>query len=158
MPRASKPKIARKKSVLNMNEEIVEGILNGASQNDIAKMLGVDSGNMSRKIKNSSDVQEALAKARTELTTVTQIKRADAIAGVMEAIDLARLCADPASMIRGWSEIAKMLGFYAPETKKIEITNATGSMIKKYEQMTDEELYQLAHGDIIEGESHRVEH
>ena len=158
MPRASKPKAARKKSVLNVNEEIVEGILNGASQSDIAKLLGMDSGQMNRKIKNSSDVKEALAKARSELSTISQIKRADAIAGIMEAIDLAKLCADPASMIRGWAEIAKMLGFYAPETKKIEITNATGSMIKKYEQMSDEELYQLAHGEIIEGESHRVEH
>ncbi|NJO08146.1 MAG: hypothetical protein HC876_23035 [Chloroflexaceae bacterium] len=155
MPKASKPE--RKKSVV-LNEGIVEGILNGATQADIARTLGIESQNVSKKIKTSIDVQEALAKARSELSTVTQIKRADAIAGIMEAIEMAKLCADPASMIRGWGEIAKMLGFYAPETKKIEITNATGNMIKKYEQLSDEELYQLAHGNTIEGEFTRTEH
>lgn len=157
MPRASKQKPERKKSVV-LNEGIVEGILNGATQADIARTLGIEHQHVGKKIKTSLDVQEALAKARSELSTVTQIKRADAIAGIMEAIEMAKLCADPASMIRGWAEIAKMLGFYAPETKKIEITNATGNMIKKYEQLSDEELYQLAHGNTIEGEFKRTEH
>lgn len=160
MPSASKPKPERRKSKV-LNEDIVEGILNGATQADVAKMLGVAPSQVSKKIKTCDDVKEALTKARSELSTATQIRRADAIAGIMEAIEMAKLCADPASMIRGWSEIGKMLGFYAPEVKRIEVTNATGSLIKQYEQMSDEELYQLAHGantTTIEGTYSYVEH
>jgi len=160
MPPASKPKPERKKSKI-LNEGVVEGILNGATQADIAAMLGVAPSLVSKKVRTCDDVKEALSKARSELSTVTQIRRADAIAGIMEAIDMAKLCADPASMIRGWSEIGKMLGFYAPEVKRIEVTNATGSLIKQYEQMSDEELYQLAHGantSVIEGTCSHVEH
>lgn len=161
MPKSSKAQgTTRAKSKL-ANEVIVENILNGASQNDIADLLGVSRQAVGNKITNSQDVRTALANARSELSSATQITRADAIAGIMEAIDMAKLCADPASMIRGWSEIAKMLGYYAPEVKKLEITATGDNLVKKYEQMSDDELMEVAYGNKnppIEGQFTRTEH
>jgi hypothetical protein len=34
---------------------------------------------------------------------------------MLEAIDRARVRADPAAQIAAWREIGKMLGYYAPE-------------------------------------------
>lgn len=104
-------------------------------------------------------VQEALKAARSELSSATQITRADVIDGFMEAINIARLSADPASMIKGWSETAKVLGLYAPEVKKIEMSMNQKRLQSKYESMSDQELHDIIEGKIVmlEGEATRVD-
>ncbi len=52
-------------------------------------------------------------------------------------------------MIRGWTEIGKMLGHYAPEVKKVELSMNQRALMNKYEAMSDEELMA---GIVIEGE------
>jgi hypothetical protein len=94
----------------------------------------------------SEKVQLALREARSELSSAAQITRADVIDGFMEAINIARLAADPASMIKGWSETAKVLGLYAPEVKKIEMSMNQQRLQSKFESMSDADLV-----DIIEG-------
>lgn len=136
-----------------------------------AKMLGKDSIAAARdagykgavanapRIEKAASVQAALAAARDELSSAAQITRADVIDGFMEAINMAKLAADPASMIKGWSETAKVLGLYAPEVKKLEITGNQKRLQSKYEAMSDMELLDIIEGRVrlIEGESTRVE-
>jgi hypothetical protein len=55
-------------------------------------------------------------------------------------------------MIKGWSETAKVLGLYAPEVKKIEMSMNQKRLASKYEAMSDQELF-----DIIEGKCERLE-
>ena len=97
-------------------------------------------------------MQQALKEARDELSSAAQISRADVLDGFMEAINLARLAADPQAMIKGWTEVGKMLGYYAPEVKKVEITDNQKRLQSKFEAMSDEELLR-----VIEGEAERVE-
>ena len=70
----------------------------------------------------------------------------------MEAINLARMNADPATMVKGWTEVGKMLGHYAPEVKKVEVDVTTGNFTAKLRALTDDELLK-----IIEGECHEVQ-
>ena len=103
----------------------------------------------------SEAVQLALSEARAELSTAAQITRADVIDGFMEAINVARLAADPASMIKGWSETAKVLGLYAPEVKKIEMSMNQQRLQSKFESMSDADLVAIIEGRApltIEGE------
>lgn len=136
-----------------------------------AKMLGKDNIDAARaagykspvttgnQIAKTASVQAALAAARDELSSAAQITRADVIDGFMEAINMAKLAADPASMIKGWSETAKVLGLYAPEVKKLEITGNQKRLQSKYEAMSDMELLDIIEGRVklIEGESVRVD-
>ena len=135
-----------------------------------AKMLGKDNIDAARAagykrpitgntIAKTDSVQRALAAARDELSSAAQITRADVIDGFMEAINMAKLSADPASMIKGWSETAKVLGLYAPEVKKLEISGNQKRLQSKYEAMSDMELLDIIEGRVklIEGESTRVE-
>ena len=132
---------------------IAEGILDGKTQKQIAEAAGMHQPDVCNAIKTSKDVAAAVNAARTQLQSVTQITRTDVINGVMEAIDMARLCADPGVMIKGWSEIAKMLGHYAPEVKKIELTSGQSNLSKKLEGLSDEELMAIAEGKhIVDGE------
>ena len=136
-----------------------------------AKMLGKDNIDAARaagyknpitsgnNIAKTDSVQRALAAARDELSSAAQITRADVIDGFMEAINMAKLAADPASMIKGWSETAKVLGLYAPEVKKVEISGSQKRLQSKYEAMSDMELLDIIEGRVklIEGESIRVD-
>ncbi len=103
----------------------------------------------------SQAVQAALREARDELSSAAQITRADIINGFMDAINIARLAGDPASMIKGWSETAKVLGLYAPEVKKIEMNMSQQRLQSKFESMSDADLLDIIHGRaplVIEGE------
>ena len=95
----------------------------------------------------SNAVQQALAEARDELSSAAQIKRADVLDGIMEAINMARLAADPATMIKGWTEVGKILGHYTPEVKRVEVTMNQKRLQSKYEAMTDEELLRIIDGE-----------
>ena len=136
-----------------------------------AKMLGKDNIDAARaagykspitsgnQVEKTDSVQRALAAARDELSSAAQITRADVIDGFMAAINMAKLAADPASMIKGWSETAKVLGLYAPEVKKLEISGSQKRLQSKYEAMSDMELLDIIEGRVklIEGESVRVD-
>ena len=76
----------------------------------------------------------------------------------MDAIQIARMNADPTAMIKGWSEVGKILGHYAPEVKKVELSVGQQRLQSKYEAMTDEELLEIAEGrvTVLNGESTRV--
>ena len=82
--------------------------------------------------------------ARSELRSVSSIKRLDVLDIFIEAIDMARTLADPAQMINGAREVGRMMGFYEPETIKIDMTMNHNVMATKFKAMTDEELYEIA--------------
>jgi hypothetical protein len=44
------------------------------------------------------------------------------------------------AQIRGWVEIAKLLGYYAPEVKKLNLSVSGQVLMSKYEGTSDEEL------------------
>ena len=94
----------------------------------------------------SVQVRRALAEARSELSSAAQISRADVIDGIAEAINLARLSADPATMIKGWSEIGKILGHYAPEVKKLEISAEARNTQQKLSIMSEQDLLDIITG------------
>ena len=136
-----------------MQEKFVDATLHGKTKEQAAHEAGYANPYMAgANVEKSEAVRLALKEARDELSSAAQISRADVLDGFMEAINLARLSADPATMIKGWSEVGKMLGYYAPETKKIELSANTKRLQSKYEAMTDEELMR-----VIEGEAERVD-
>ncbi len=129
------------KSVLTTRQlEVAEHMLDGPTDSTMGSTLA------------TPKVREYVKGQRQELSNALQIKRADVVDGMMEAIDMAKLAADPMAMIRGWSEVAKMLGLYAPEVKKVEMSINGNNLLSKYEAMTDEELIAIVEGSTFEGE------
>ena len=136
-----------------MQAAYVEATLDGKVPKDAAKIAGYANSTANAEAPLRSDaVRTAIAAGRDELSSLTQITRADVIDGIMEAIGLARLNADPATMVKGWTEVGKILGHYAPEVKKLEVDMKTGNFTAKLRALTDEELM-----NIIEGECHEVQ-
>ena len=85
-------------------------------------------------------IKQALEARQRVFAAELRVAKEDVIAGLLAAIQMARLAADPQAMIKGWTEIGKMLGYYAPETTKLEITDNQKRLQSKFEAMSDEDL------------------
>lgn len=97
-------------------------------------------------------IREALKKERAAYARQANVSRKDVIDGLTEAINQAKLQADPMAQIAGWREVAKICGHYAPEVKKIELDGTAKRMLQKFETLSDAELLEYASGDIIDAE------
>ena len=146
-----KPKTAERPTSILLNERqaaYVEATLDGKDPVDAARAAGYAHPIANKEAPLRSEaVRTAIAAGREELSSLTQLTRADVIDGIMEAINLARLSADPQSMIKGWTEVGKMLGYYAPEVKKLEISDNQKRLQSKFESMSDEDLMRVIEGE-----------
>lgn len=132
----------------SMQAEFVDATLRGLDPEKAAAAAGYSSPQTAHtSVAKSEAVQAALREARDELSSAAQITRADVLDGFMEAINLARLSADPQAMIKGWTEVGKMMGYYAPEVKKLEITGNQKRLQSKFEAMSDEDLMRVIDGE-----------
>lgn len=75
--------------------------------------------------------------------------------GLLEAVEMAKIQADPTAMIAGWREVGKMCGYYEPTKKQIDV-NITGNVVmERLNRLSDAELLKLIGeqaGNVIEGE------
>ena len=72
--------------------------------------------------------------------------------GILDAIEMARVMADPMAMLAGYRDISKMMGYNAPEVKKVEISDTSNTLARKIKSMSDEDLL-----NVIEGEARLVD-
>lgn len=102
----------------------------------------------------NAKIQHAIAVEREKYAKASMMTKKKVIEGFTEAIDMARIKADPMVMVAGWREIAKMCGFYEPTRHKLEVSVNGQVVIQKLQQLDDHELLQLAEGnvDALEGE------
>lgn len=71
------------------------------------------------------------------------IGRENVLAGLLEAVEMAREERNPAGMIAGLREIAKLQGYYAPTSVKVDLDLTGVAERSRLEAMTDAELLAL---------------
>ena len=69
-----------------------------------------------------------------------QMTRKKVMDMLVESYDMAKLMAEPASMVSAAREIGMMCGYYEPVQKKIDITVNGKQLAKRLDSMSDEEL------------------
>lgn len=72
-----------------------------------------------------------------------QLGRQEALEGLLQAVQQARALGDPMAMIAGWREIGRMMGFYAPERRQVEVSAAAEGEMGRLERLSDDELLKL---------------
>lgn len=80
------------------------------------------------------------------------ISRDDVVQGLQKAIEQADLLEEPMAQIAGWREIAKVLGHYEPETKKIILSTQEEERKRQLGLLDERKLLELAGGDVIDAE------
>ena len=136
--------MARPKSkVTEQQAAYIDGVMTGKTKNAAAIAAGYPNATCP----DTSDVvKREIALAREKLTDITQIKRVDVIDGIMDGIALARMQGDSGNVIKGWSEVAKILGHYAPEVKTVNVNMSQQRVLSKFEALSDEELTAIMNG------------
>lgn len=123
----------------------------GIDRQQSAVMAGYsDAENMGRQVEQGQDVQQELARLRAETAKNIKVTKEDVAAGFKAAADMAQTMADPTGMVAAWRELGKLLGYYAPEVKKLEKRINKHDLLAAMDQLSDEELLQLRGGRVIE--------
>jgi len=74
---------------------------------------------------------------------ISQMSRKKVLDGFLEAIEQAKMMAEPMTQIAGWREIGKLCGYYAPETKNINVNVSAQRVLGQFESLSDAELLQV---------------
>ena len=87
---------------------------------------------------------------KTKYEEASQMTRKRVMDGLLEAAEMAKMMAEPASMVSAWREIGKMCGYYEPVQKKIDITVSGNVVMQRLDRMSDAELLKLVRETITE--------
>ena len=86
------------------------------------------------------DIQAVLQAKQGALAEELRITRQGVVQGLLEAVDMGRVQQNPGAMVGALREVAKMLGFYAPEVKRVQLTAPQNSAYQKLSLWTDAQL------------------
>lgn len=96
----------------------------------------------------NANVQKALEARQHADATRLSIARENAIQGLLGAIQDAKEQRDPAAVISGWREVGRMLGFYAPDARRVQVSadRRGDDGLHRYDRMSDAELLTVIEG------------
>ena len=78
-----------------------------------------------------------------ELARELEITRAGVVRGLLDAFEMARADRQPSIMVSSMAAIAKLLGLYAVDTKRVELTVGQDAVQADYAAMSDAQLLAL---------------
>jgi phage terminase small subunit len=137
--------------------KFVELRAKGVPRRESAIMAGYsDTEKSGDHVESGEKVAAELARLRQEAAVNAGVTKEDVVRGLVDAAQLAKQVGELPSMVAAYRELGRMLGFYAPEVKKIEKGINKGDLKRALEDLTDDELRELAHGRVIDGISRRV--
>lgn len=92
---------------------------------------------------DSANFRRAVEAERDRWQQAYDITRRDIVTGLTDAINMAMATQDAGSAVRGWAEIAKLTGLYAPQRVSVSSNNTHDITVRNMEHMTDAELLRL---------------
>lgn len=142
---------------LEQKKKYVKSRGKGATRADSAIIAGISKHpQATADLEKTKAVQSMLGKELAAARKSAGTTKENVIELIMEAISLARLIEDPACMIMGARELSKMLGYNAPEVKKV--THDLGAeTLKALENLSDAELMKISKGRVIDAEVVMIE-
>jgi len=103
-------------------------------------------------------VNRYLKQLQQDSLDMIMVTKPQVVQMLLDAVSEAKLMSDPAVQIKGLREVGLMLGYYAPEEKRITYTNNEKQVREKISEMSEKELLQLASqsANVIEGDFRHV--
>lgn len=138
-------------SVLLMNEEKLSGMeaefihnfaAIGLTGPKAAAAAGYEAKNAHLQLLKDPKIRYAIAEQYERNNKTLQYSREDIMAGMKEAIELARCGSDPTAMIRGWTEIGKLAGHYQ-QAPVVTINVLQAKTLDDMKTLTQDELLSL---------------
>lgn len=95
------------------------------------------------------NLQAALAAKEAELAARLEINREAVIGGILQSISAAMGQGNSGQAIRGWVEVARILGLDKPEATSRVLSAEDARLRTKFEALSDEELMTIANGEVL---------
>ena len=89
------------------------------------------------------DIQAELQARGAALARELEITRSDVVRGFLDAFEMARTDRQPGVMVSSMAAIAKLLGMYALETKRVGLSAGQGAVQANFAAMNDAQLLAL---------------
>lgn len=158
MPAAKKRQVRDRSLVLSeVHAKVVDGVASGMTATDAIAAAGMASDPGSQNsLMTRDDIKKALSAERRRNQYMLGMTRETILQGIKDAVDQAVLLADPVAQIMGWKEIGKICGFYAPEVKRIELSDGAKNYLQRMEQMSDDELLKLGESEVTDVEFEEI--
>jgi hypothetical protein len=142
-------------SLTDKQKIFVDALLRGATQTMAARAAGYTSPKVEgHRLMKTPKIREAVQYMQRSYEKANQMTRKKVMNGLLEAIEMAKIQAEPATMVSGWREIGRMCGYYAAEKTIIDINITAKRAVDKLETLSDAELLEMIEEDseTIEGQ------
>ena len=142
-------------SLTDKQRIFVDSLMRGQTQTLAARTAGYGSpAKQATTLMKNPKIHEAAAYLHRKYEKTSKMTRKKVMDGLLEAIDMAKLQAEPATMVNGWREIGRMCGYYAAEKHILDINITAKRAVDKLETLSDAELLEMVDRDseMIEGE------
>ena len=123
--------------------------MNGAAAAERAGYSAKTSRAIACELLTKPDILAQVQARGAALAQELAITRESVVQGLLEAFEMAKADRQPGAMISAMAALAKLLGFYAVETVRVELTPAQRAVRGKYEAMSDAELMAVMAGKSV---------
>lgn len=93
------------------------------------------------------NVLKLKAQYEAEWREAGQMTREKVMEGLKESIEMAKLMAEPATMVQGWKTIGQLCGYFAPIQHQVKVDVTGNIVLDKLNSMSDAELLKVISGD-----------
>lgn len=91
-------------------------------------------------IRKNTMIEQDILQDLQNQTLESRYNREEVLSVIDEGINMGRIACDGMTMIRGAQEVNKMQGFYAPETKVIDLNADVNVRVHQLQSMNEEDL------------------
>jgi len=126
----------------------VQNWAKGDSINNAALRAGFASPGMAYRLIHMPNVLRLKAQYEAKYEEESKMTRKRVMDGLLEAIEMAKLMSEPATMVSGWREIAKMCGYMAPVEHKVKVDVTGNVTMQQLTQLSDAELLEVIQKDV----------
>jgi len=154
--------MAKGKALTTKQRKYVEHRASGLSPYASARAMGLTHNSakqIAKRLEAHPQVHAAIVSEADSYAQASGMTRQKVIDGMLEGVQMARMMAEPSTMIAGWREIGRLCGFYMDE-KKAEgartLPPSAEALLSRLSTMSSRELLLLANSvqaNVIENEA-----
>ena len=131
-------------------QTMCEMLAEGQSVAAVARRMDTTSLSIRKQIMRGP-VNAYLIELQKEMRQQSKTSRDDVLLGIRQTIQTATDSGDLPVQLKGWIELSKMLGYYAPDKKEVVIDDKSG-LLQQLSKLNQEDLLELAGNSVIDGD------
>lgn len=121
---------------------VIEAVSRGETPYAAAKLAGVNPPYVYGFL-NRPYVKAEIAIRTAAFAKANDMSRVKVLEGLKEAIDMAKLMAEPSTMVQGWKTIGQMCGYFAPTEHRVKVDISGNVTMQTLNKLSDAELLEM---------------